>query len=105
MQHPEGAPTRLRPSPSHHLLVSQPNCSVSSPYQERHAQVSKLKPAGVIDVSDLPDSLPRQEVKSFAWSEDGFQVTLTISLAEPVRKPQVPDLPCCCCCWRCVSQC
>ena len=63
--------------------------------------MSKLKPAGVIDVSDLPDSLLRQEVKSFAWSEDGFQVTLTISLEEPVRKPQVPGPPACCCCCCC----
>ena len=63
-------------------------------------QVSRLRPAGIINVSDLPASLPRREVEGFAWSEDGFQVTVTLSLAEPVRKPEVLS-----CLSACLARC
>lgn len=59
---------------------------------ERVVRSSVTKPPHLIDVSDLPASLPRREIQKFVFSDDDFEVSVIISLPEPVPESSVRSM-------------
>lgn len=62
--------------------------SVASP-RPALPQVSFSRPAHLIDVSDLPEALARQEVSGYGLVDEGFKLTVVLRLPEPVEQAQV----------------
>lgn len=50
------------------------------------------KPDHLIDVSDLPASLPRVELQHYKFSDDDFEVCVILELPEAVAAEQVSHI-------------
>ncbi|KAK9845259.1 hypothetical protein WJX81_001554 [Elliptochloris bilobata] len=51
-----------------------------------------LRALGTLDVSDLDAALPRLVVAGYRWTDDGFELCITLPLGEPVPREQVRAL-------------
>ena len=51
---------------------------------ERRIKPHVARPVHLVDVSDLPAALPRHEIHKFSFSEDDFEICITLTLPEAV---------------------
>ena len=53
-------------------------------------QASIFKLPGLIDITDLDPMLPRSELQGYTWTDNGFELCITIPVPEPIPRSQVP---------------
>lgn len=59
---------------------------------ERRVKPNVARPVHLVDISDLPESLPRHEIQKFSFSEDDFEICVTLALPEGVPLSSVRSM-------------